>query len=319
MMKMNVSYRRHSVYVMTNTQIKLFVKIAETGSFTKAGLDLNMTQPAVSRAISSLEAELDVPLLLRDRRSGVQLTDAGKRILVLFREILGTFAKVEQVVADEKGLQVGTIRVGAFPVAGAHFLPRIIGAIAKKHPGIEFELHEGNIDELRSWLETRVIDVAFLIPPDGDWETIPLYREKMYAVLRADHPLSDLSVIPVKQLAKEPFITCKAGYEPPIIDLFERASARLQTKYIVQSVSMALRMAEEGLGFPILSELALKALPPGLVKRELEPEAFRDIRLAVPSIAESSHAVKLFIRTALGLFPPHGMPVSDPAGLVSQQ
>ncbi|MNL69944.1 hypothetical protein D3C87_1948720 [compost metagenome] len=67
---------------------------------------------------------------------------------------------------------------------------------------------------------------------------------------------------------------------------------------------MALNMAEEGLGFPILSELALKSLPTGLVKRELEPNAYRDIRLAVPSIDEASHAVKLFIRTTLDLFPP---------------
>ncbi|MFP4976752.1 LysR family transcriptional regulator [Paenibacillus sp. CN-4] len=295
---------------MTNTQIKLFVKIAETGSFTKAGLELNMTQPAVSRAISSLEAELAVSLLLRDRRSGVQLTETGKRILVLFREILGTFDKVDQVIADEKGLQVGTIRVGAFPVAAAHFLPNIVAAIAKKHPGIQFELREGNISELKSWLENRVIDAAILIPPDGEWDTIPLYREKMYAVLREDHPLSGLSVIPVKRLAMEPFITCKAGYEPPINDLIERAGACLQSKYIVQSVNMALRMAEEGLGFPILSELALKSLPSRLVKRELEPEAYRDIRLAVPSIDEASSAVKLFIRTTLELFPPQGMPAS---------
>ncbi|GMK41897.1 putative HTH-type transcriptional regulator YvbU [Paenibacillus sp. CCS19] len=292
---------------MTYTQIKLFVKIAETGSFTKAGLELNMTQPSVSRAISSLESELDIPLLLRDRRSGVQLTDAGKRIVVLFREILGTFAKVDQVIADEKGLQVGTIRVGAFPVAAAHFLPRIISVIAKLHPGIKFELHEGNIDELRGWLETRMIDVAFLIPPDGDWDIIPLYREKMFAVLREDHPLSSLPIIEVGRLSSEPLITCKAGYEPPIMDLFERAKVHMQSKYIVQSVNMALHMAKEGLGFPILSELALNSLPPGLVKRELEPSAYRDIRLAIPSIDESSHAVKLFIRTTLDLFPPHDL------------
>lgn len=305
-MKMNVNYRGHNSAVMTNTQIKLFVKIADTGSFTKAGLEMNMTQPAVSRAISSLEAELAVSLLLRDRRSGVQLTETGKRILVLFREILGTFDKVDQVIADEKGLQVGTIRIGAFPVAAAHFLPNIVAAIAQKHPGIQFELHEGNISELKSLLENRVIDAAFLIPPDGNWDSIPLYREKMFAVLREDHPLSGLSVIPVKRLAMEPFITCKAGYEPPINDLFERAGACLQSKYIVQSVNMALRMAEEGLGFAILSELALKSLPPRLVKRELEPEAYRDIRLAVPSINEASCAVKLFIRTTLELFPPNG-------------
>lgn len=64
---------------MTITQLRVFVKIAETGSFTKAGQALNMTQPAVSHAISAIEAELDVKLIIRDRRNGLMLTDTGKR------------------------------------------------------------------------------------------------------------------------------------------------------------------------------------------------------------------------------------------------
>lgn len=64
---------------MTITQLRVFVKVAETGSFTKAGQLLNMTQPAVSHAISAIEAELDVKLIIRDRRNGLMLTDTGKR------------------------------------------------------------------------------------------------------------------------------------------------------------------------------------------------------------------------------------------------
>ncbi|MGV2643884.1 LysR family transcriptional regulator, partial [Clostridium perfringens] len=90
---------------MNNSQLQLVVKIAETGSFTRAGQELNMTQPAVSRAISSLENELDVTLIIRDRRNGIALTDVGQRILVIFRRILQQYDRIQQGVAAEKGLE----------------------------------------------------------------------------------------------------------------------------------------------------------------------------------------------------------------------
>lgn len=112
---MNNTHKGHIIFVMNNTQIRLFVKIAESGSFTKAGVELNMTQPAVSRAISSLEAELDVKLLLRDRRNGLMLTDIGKRILVIFREILMGFDKVNQEIYAERDLRKEAFGLALFP------------------------------------------------------------------------------------------------------------------------------------------------------------------------------------------------------------
>ncbi len=76
---MNVYHKGDIKSDMTHSQLQLFVKIAETGSFTKAGQELNMTQPAVSRAISTLESELDVTLIIRDRKNGIILTDLGER------------------------------------------------------------------------------------------------------------------------------------------------------------------------------------------------------------------------------------------------
>jgi hypothetical protein len=70
------------VQPLAERTIQLSVKVVETGSFTKAGQELNMTQPAVSRAISSLESELDVILIFRDRRNGLILTDIRKKFLL---------------------------------------------------------------------------------------------------------------------------------------------------------------------------------------------------------------------------------------------
>lgn len=261
-----------------------------------------MTQPAVSRAMSTLEAELGVALLIRDRRNGIMLTDIGRRLLGMFRDILKSHERIEQEISKEKGLEVGTIRVGAFPVASSYFVPKIISAIIAKHPKLEFELHEGTIDEVKEWLDTRVIDIAFIIPPDEAFETVPLYKERMYAVLREDHPLGGSDVISVKELSGYPLISCKSGYEIPIVDLFQRAETDFTIKFIIKNFNTVLSMVQEGLGFAILSQLSLQSLPPNVIKRELRPEAYRDIRLAVPSLEEASLAVKLFIQTALALF-----------------
>lgn len=196
---MNYIHEGHTRFDMNNNQIRLFVKIAESGSFTKAGLALNMTQPAVSRAISALESELAVKLLLRDRRSGLMLTDIGKRVLIIFREILNGFDKVEQEISAEKGLEKGLIRIGAFPVASAYFVPKIIRSITEKYPEIEIVLYEGSVAEVKEWLETRFIDVGFIIPRK---KSLPQFRSTgrnctqcFLAIIRSVRSMSSVSRI----------------------------------------------------------------------------------------------------------------------------
>lgn len=118
---------------MTITQLQVLIKTVDLGSFTKAARVLNMTQPAVSHAISSIESELGVTILIRDKRKGLLVTDVGNRILVHIREILNGVAKIEQEVAMEKGHEVGTIRIGSFPSASAHFLPKMINLFKEKY------------------------------------------------------------------------------------------------------------------------------------------------------------------------------------------
>jgi DNA-binding transcriptional LysR family regulator len=305
--EMHVNHKEHTKSDMNNSQLQLFVKIAETGSFTRAGQELNMTQPAVSRAISSLENELDVILIIRDRRNGIALTDVGQRILVIFRRILQQFDKVQQVVSAEKGLEIGTIRIGSFPMSSAHLLPKIIRSIRDRYPQIQFELYEGNILEIQEWLSSRAIDVALIIatdkePVDMAYETLPLYSEEILAVFRDDEPFANLEVLPVQMLDKHPMIICKGGYEVPIVDLFNRADAELNFGFVVYNVNTCLSMIEQGLGTSMLPVISLSWLPPGVKALPTEPKAYRNIEIAVPSLVDASPASRLFIETAQQLF-----------------
>lgn len=282
--------------------MKVFAKTVETGSFTKATQELNMTQPAVSHAISSIEAELGVILFIRDRRKGLILTDIGKRMIVHTREVLKGIEKIEQEAAAEKGLEVGTIRIGSFPSASAYFLPKIFGALQQKYPKLELLLYEGTLEEVNEWLLSHVIDIGIVILPNEEMDVIPLVKNEMLVVLRDDHPLHSKASIAVKDLENEPLIIFKGGYESLIIGMFHHANAELRIEFTVSNVSTALNMIQEGLGLTILSELSLASLPPNVQVRNLYPPVWREIGLAVPSLKEASPAVQVFIQMVQELF-----------------
>ncbi|HDR4478773.1 LysR family transcriptional regulator [Bacillus sp. AF62] len=287
---------------MTITQLQVLIKTVELGSFTKAARVLNMTQPAVSHAISSIESELGVTILIRDKRKGLLVTDVGNRILVHIREILNGVEKIEQEVAMEKGHEVGTIRIGSFPSASAHFLPKMINLFKEKYPNLEVVLCEGTIKEVEDWLVSRVIDIGIVILPNKDMEIVPLTKGKMVAILREDHSLCKKDSITISDLENEPIILCKGGYEPPIIDMFKQVNVPLRAEYVISTVTTALNMIQEGLGIAILAELSLTNLPKNVQTRELEPQVWREIALAVPSLKDSSIAVQLFIEEFQSLF-----------------
>ncbi|WP_242214310.1 LysR family transcriptional regulator [Bacillus cereus group sp. BfR-BA-01383] len=287
---------------MTITQLQVLIKTVELGSFTKAAGVLNMTQPAVSHAISSIESELGVTILIRDKRKGLMVTDVGNRILVHIREILNGVEKIEQEVAMEKGHEVGTIRIGSFPSASGYFLPKMINIFREKYPKLQVVLCEGTLKEVEDWLLSRVIDIGIVILPNKDMEIVPVTKGKMVVVLREDHLLCKKRSITINDLENEPIILFKGGYEPPIIDMFKQANVPLRVEYAVSTVTTSLNMIQEGLGIAILAELSLTNLPKNVQTRELEPKVWREIALAVPSLKEASLAVQLFIEEFQELF-----------------
>ncbi|MFK4340146.1 DNA-binding transcriptional LysR family regulator [Paenibacillus sp. RC62] len=107
---------------------KVFLSEVETRSFTKAGELLKLTQSAISHAVSGLEHELGLTLLIRGR-SGIKLTSNGERLMKHFREIVQMNERLYQEVDLIKGLETGTVKIGTFstcihPVV-ARYYPKV--------------------------------------------------------------------------------------------------------------------------------------------------------------------------------------------------
>lgn len=287
----------------TITQFEIFAKTIDEGSFTKAGHALHMSQPAVSHAIATLESELGVTLLLRDRRKGLILTDIGQRVLVQTRNIIDSLEKIDQEISAEKGLEKGSVHLASFPTVTAHFLPKIISTFQQQRPNLSLSFQEGTQKEIKEWLTSRAIDIGFVVLPCEEMDTFPLIKDHYVVMLPDGHPLLKKTFVSLSDLENEPFIKSTGGYETPIVDLIKKQGFTIREEYMISNLNTSLSMIQEGLGLIVLPELSMKNLFFSKNNiRPLETTYCRHIALAVPSLKESSRAVQLFIQITKELF-----------------
>ena len=272
-----------------------FVKTVEYGSFTKAAEILNYSQSGISRMIHDLETEWNVTLLERSR-SGVSLTSDGSRILPYAQSICEDYVKLQMQIDDVHGMQSGLIRIGTFSSTATHWLPKIIQAFQKDFPGIDYEFLLGDYTEIETWIEEGRVDCGFLrLPTRPQFDTIPLERDRLLAVLPKQHPLAQEACVPLRALCQEPFLLLEHGKRAEISELFERHHLTPHIHFTTWDDYAIMSMVESGLGLSILPELILRRIPYDIVAKPLDVPASRAIGLAMRSRKNASLAVKKFI------------------------
>lgn len=282
---------------MNITQLKVFATVVDTGSFTRAGDQLGITQSGVSHAISSYEQELGVSLLIRER-GGISLTESGERVLKHVREILYRLDCIQDETESLSNLETGKVRIGSFPSASSRILPKILSSFQRKFPKIEVVLFEGTDQEILEWIMNRVVDVGFTTLPQVGLETIQIGKDRLFVILSEQHPLGQEEQIMIQNLIKEPFILSKGGCEPILQGIFKTKNVFPQVKYEVRDMETILAMVQEKIGWTIVPKMALPAQLNGINAIPLQPPVWRKVGLAVYSMDQCSHAVQAFIREA---------------------
>jgi DNA-binding transcriptional LysR family regulator len=278
---------------MNLPQLRAFVAVAQTCKVTDAAVDLAVSQSAVSHALASLEAELGLRLIVRDR-AGSTLTDAGRALLPHARTALGAVKRLTDEAVALAGLQRGRLRVGAFPTA-CQLLPPVIRAFRRRFPAVEVVLLEGSDHEVSDWITTGIADLGVVIGPRPDLASVPLTSDEMLAVLPADHPLADQADIAVADLADDPFLLSAGGCEPLIRRIHDEADVPFGPAHSVREMTTLLAMVREGLGISIVPELALRSDSGGLAALPLRPRAPRHLLLAWADVAGPGPAARAFL------------------------
>ena len=138
---------------MNFSQLQSFVALADTGSFTEAAYAIDLTQSAVSHALSALESELGVTLLERNRKGVVALTDAGQKIIPHVRALLAQVEAIEQEAKAAHGEAAGKLRLGSMlSIVSPALLAGVLTCFRASYPDIEVVLFEGTIEKWGSGL-----------------------------------------------------------------------------------------------------------------------------------------------------------------------
>ncbi len=197
--------------LMTATQLRAFLGLADAGSFVGAAAAQRLSQPALHRAVRDLEQVCGVALVER-RGRGVALTPAGRRIArgirLAAREIE---AGIGEIAGDREG---GRIVIGAMPMSRALVLPHAIAASVRHGTGAEIVVVEGSWRELMEPLRDGVIDLTVGSLRDSalpDLEQRPLFVDDVAIVARAGHPLTADPAPSLDALAACGWIVGQAG------------------------------------------------------------------------------------------------------------
>ncbi|TLD72533.1 LysR family transcriptional regulator [Phragmitibacter flavus] len=189
--------------------LRYFQAVAEQLSFSKAAQKLRVAQPALSRAVMELEAELEAQLLLRTRRS-VKLTAAGAVMLREAGLLLGLCEEAVRKVQRTARGQEGELRLGFIGPPTKSFLARLLKEFGRLHPKVTVQLEERTPERVWEMVSKDRLDIGITRPVAGGerigLSTLPLRKEAMCAVLLKDHPLAKVKKLEWKQLRGESLV-----------------------------------------------------------------------------------------------------------------
>lgn len=242
------------VYDMELYQIRQFVAVADTGSFTKGAVRASVSQPAISAAIGKLEEEFGQQLLNR-RQGQVTLTLAGERLLHVAREVLSACSSIKSELRSLTGPE--TIRIGALRTLPTVHVAAVTSAFSQSNGSVGVVLIEGTRDDLQRRLLQKKIHLSLtsLGGTDGT-ESLPLFTETYVLMVPAAHPFAKRNSIKLEDLHGERFIL-RTGCETfkDTTDLMLARSIRTKVVYRTDQDDRALGLVSAGLGVALMPAL----------------------------------------------------------------
>jgi DNA-binding transcriptional LysR family regulator len=242
--------------------LKVFLAVAEYGSFSEAGRQLHLSQPAVSQIVQGLERQLGASLFIRQGRTG-QLTEGGQMLVPLARELLTSAQRVEQTMLSMQNEVIGEMSIGCSTASGKYLLPGMIARFRREFPQVRINVlvtsRESVINKLLSG--EICLGVSSKQIEHVDLEYQDFFKDNVILIVPADHRWAQYRKIYPDDLLDEPIILREdvAGTREVLMEgLLKRdISPDMLNVAMVLGNAEAIEMAvEEGLGIAFVSRLA---------------------------------------------------------------
>lgn len=243
----------------TVRQLKVFETVARHLSFSRAAEELHLTQPAVSTQVKDLERHAGLPLFEQLGRK-IYLTVAGRELLQYSRAIIQMFREADEAMAQLKGIAGGTLNVSVIS-AGDYFFPRLLAEFTRRHPGVILSLAVHNREELLRQLSDNLTDLAVMVRPPEDMDTVSeAFAPHPYVIVAApDHPLATRKNISLEALLHEKFVVRERGSDTwnSMQDAFQDRLPKLNIAMEIRSTETIKQAVIAGMGISFLSAHAI--------------------------------------------------------------
>lgn len=240
---------------MELSQLKTLIHVAELGSVSKAADRLGIAQPALSRQIRTLEAELKAPIFVRHGR-GMVLTDLGRRLLGPATTVLEEVDAIRRLADEGRVALAGRVRLGMTPTVAEVMTVPLARRITQTHPRIALCLTSAFSGHILDWLKRDLLDccVSYDAEAAGAVRTRPILIEQLLLVGSASRGLRMEQPVRFAALAQEPLILPSPlhGLRHILDGCAARAGIRLSSRLEADSLNGMIDLVRDGFGSTVL-------------------------------------------------------------------
>lgn len=287
-------------------QLRLFLDLFDSKSFTVAASRLHMTQSAASKSIAELESQLGYDLFDRTTRR-VEPKESAREFYPYALEIMATLHAATRSVSDVAGLKRGRIGIAASPMMLGGLLAPIIARYQVNYPGILFDLYESSTDESVDRVRSGTVDFGFgLTPPEtADIQSRAVLELGLWVLFGEKHPLRERQSVSLGELTQWNHIRLRRRFSASRVldELLESRHIHLPGTVEIDTPAAAFGLVRSGVGILILpghsaapaGEQGIRALPINDTESTVLPISVFQRRKGRLSVAASSFLEELIV------------------------
>ncbi len=273
---------------MEMTEIRYFLAVCQTLNFHRAAECCHVTQPALTRGVQKLEAELGGQLFCRDK-GRVELTEFGRLMRPQLRDVLERRDHARTIARSFLKLEAAPLTLGVMCTIGPVLFVAFLNAFRDRHPGVEVTVVENVPARLSELLLNGSLDVALMAQPeafDPRLKVVPLYRERFVLAFPAGHPFEQRNTLHVTDVRDQTYLSrVNCEYRDYLIELCGEFGVGFQRGFRSEREDWIMTMVAGGMGICFLPEYS--AIHPGIRHRLVtNPDVVRTV--SVVSVAGRS-------------------------------
>ena len=280
------------------------MQFARQGSFNKAAQQLH-TDPLCHQPCHRGDWRLSLAFTLFNRgKNGVTMTSYGASLYPSIRAVLNSDEALQQSIARLNGLEKGKVKLGAFNSVCAGLLPQILKSFMASYPQIEVEVYQGTYDDVKEWLRTGQVDLAFLSATcREEFNLTELFREPLLCIVPQDWPEPPNGIMTPELMNGQSFVVQCDATDAEMRQFLKKYSISTERRCHVIDDQSNIAMVEAGLGISIMPRMLLRSCTAAVKIYPIEPEEYRVVGLAVqrptamaPAVEQMFHHIVDFCR-----------------------